>query len=102
MLDMMYAECYVQDVKYDTTLRKGGLSMTNYAKLRGLMAERGLEVVKLASILGISRQATSDKINGKSKISLTDAQTISKALNMSKEERDLIFFSEDVKSEATL
>lgn len=75
--------------------------MTDYAKLRGLMAERGLEVTKLAGILGISRQATSDKINGKSKISLTDAQTISKALNMSQEERDVIFFSEYVKSQTT-
>ena len=75
--------------------------MVNLAKLRGLMAERGLEVNKLASILGISRQATSDKLNGKSKISLTDAQAISKALEMTNEERDLIFFNENVKSEAT-
>jgi plasmid maintenance system antidote protein VapI len=75
--------------------------MTNYAKLKGLMAERGLEVTKLASILGISRQAASDKINGKSRITLTDAQTISEALKMNSEERDLIFFADDVKSEAT-
>ena len=75
--------------------------MTNYAKLKGLMAERGLEVTKLASILGISRQAASDKINGKSRITLTDAQTISDALKMNSEERDLIFFADDVKSEAT-
>lgn len=75
--------------------------MVNYPKLKGLMAERGLEVTKLAGILGISRQATSDKINGKSSISLTDAQTIAKALNMSRDERNLIFFGDDVKSEAT-
>jgi transcriptional regulator with XRE-family HTH domain len=75
--------------------------MTNYAKLRGLMAERGMEVSRLASILGISRQAMSDKINGRSKISLLDAQKISAALNMTKDERDVIFFSELVKSEAT-
>ncbi len=75
--------------------------MTNYAKLRGLMAERGMEVSRLASILGISRQAMSDKINGRSKISLLDAQKISEALNMTKDERDAVFFSELVKSEAT-
>jgi transcriptional regulator with XRE-family HTH domain len=75
--------------------------MTNYAKLRGLMAERGMEVSRLASILGISRQAMSDKINGRSKISLLDAQKISAALNMTKDERDVIFFSELVKSDAT-
>ena len=75
--------------------------MTNYAKLRGLMVERGMEVSRLASILGISRQAMSDKINGRSKISLLDAQKISEALNMTKDERDIIFFSELVKSEAT-
>ena len=76
--------------------------MVNLPKLRGLMTERGLEVNKLAIILGISRQATSDKLNGKSKISLTDAQAISRALGMTNVERDLIFFGEDVKSEATI
>lgn len=75
--------------------------MTDYAKLKGLMAERGLGVTKLANILGISRQAASDKINGKSRITLIDAQTISKALNMTSEERDLIFFGNGVKQEAT-
>lgn len=75
--------------------------MTNYAKLRGLMVERGVEVSKLASILGISRQAMSEKLNGRSKISLLDAQNIAVALNMTKDERDAIFFSELVKSEAT-
>lgn len=76
--------------------------MIDYAKLKGLMAERNLTVVELAQMLGISRQAASDKINGNTKINLTDAQTISRALNMSKEERDLIFFGNVVKSEATL
>lgn len=75
--------------------------MIDYAKLKGLMAERGLEVTKLAEILGVSRQAASQKVNGKSAISLTDARKIAEALNMSKEERDCIFFSEYVKSEAT-
>jgi len=73
----------------------------DYAKLKGLMVERGLEVTKLAEILGISRQAASGKINGKSPISLTDAQVIAQALNMSKEERDTIFFKNSVKSQAT-
>lgn len=75
--------------------------MIDYAKLKGLMAERGLEVTKLAELLGISRQAASGKINGKSPISLTDARTIAQALDMTKEERDMIFFGECVKSEAT-
>lgn len=75
--------------------------MIDYAKLKGLMAERGLEVTKLAELLGISRQAASAKINGKTPISLTDAHKIATALDMSKEERDLIFFGELVKSEAT-
>ena len=75
--------------------------MTNYAKIRGLMVERGVEVSKLASILGISRQAMSEKLNGRSKISLLDAQKIAVALSMTKDERDTIFFSELVKSETT-
>lgn len=75
--------------------------MINHAKLKGLMAERGLTVVELSHMLGVSRQSASDKVNGKAKISLTDAQTIAKALHMDKEERDLVFFNELVKSEAT-
>ena len=75
--------------------------MVNYAKLKGLMAERGLTVVSLSHMLGVSRQAASEKVNGKTKITLTEAQTIAKALHMDKEERDAIFFNDFVKSEAT-
>lgn len=75
--------------------------MIDYAKLKGLMAERSLTVVGLAHILGVSRQTASDKVNGNSKITLTEAQTIAKALRMNKEERDSIFFKEFVKQEAT-
>ena len=76
--------------------------MVNYAKLKGLMAERGVEVTKLAELLGVSRLSASGKINGKTPISLTDAKVISDALKMTKEERDIIFFAECVKCEATV
>ena len=72
--------------------------MTDYAKLKGLMAERGLTVTELAEKLGISRQATSDKINGKSPITLTDAQTIASTLKRTKTERDTIFFGKGLTS----
>ena len=75
--------------------------MIDYPRLKGLMAERGLTVVQLAHILGVSRQTASDKVNGNTKINLTEAQTIAKALNMNKEERDSIFFKNFVKREAT-
>lgn len=75
--------------------------MVNYAKLRGLMAERGMEINKLAEILGVSRQTASNKVNGKTGISITDAIQIAEALNMTSEERDMIFFSACVKSDAT-
>lgn len=75
--------------------------MIDYPKLKGLMAERGLTVVQLAHILGVSRQTASDKVNGNTKITLTEAQTIAKALHMDKEERDSIFFKSFVKQELT-
>jgi plasmid maintenance system antidote protein VapI len=75
--------------------------MIDYPKLKGLMAERGLTVVQLAHILGVSRQTASDKVNGNTKITLTEAQTIAKALHMDKEERDSIFFKNFVKQELT-
>lgn len=65
------------------------------------MVERGLEVNKLAEILGVSRQSASQKVNGKTSISLTEALTIAKALDMTKAERDCIFFGDNVKCEAT-
>ena len=69
---------YIISVKCDTTQTKeGGMRMINYAKLKGLMAERGVEVTKLAELLGVSRQSASGKINGKTPISLTDAKVIS-------------------------
>lgn len=75
--------------------------MVNHSKLRGLMVERGLKVEELARGLKLSRQSVSDKINGRRSISLLEAAYISHALGMSSEERDAIFFSEPVKSEAT-
>lgn len=75
--------------------------MIDYARLKGLMAERSLTVVELAHILGVSRQTASDKVNGNTKITLTEAQTIAKALHMDKEERDSIFFKNFVKQETT-
>lgn len=75
--------------------------MVNHSKLKGLMVERGLKVEELARGLKLSRQSVSDKINGRRSISLLEAAYISHALGMSSEERDAIFFSEPVKSEAT-
>lgn len=75
--------------------------MVNHNKLKGLMVERGLKVEELAKGLKLSRQSVSDKINGRRSISLVEAAYISHALGMSSEERDAIFFSEPVKSEAT-
>ena len=57
--------------------------MTDYAKLKGLMAERGLEVTKLAEVLGISRQSASAKINGKSPVTVDEAKRIKSALQVS-------------------
>lgn len=75
--------------------------MIDYSRLKGLMAERGLTVVQLAHMLGVSRQTASDKVNGNTRITLTEAQTIAKALHMDKEERDAVFFKNFVKQEAT-
>lgn len=75
--------------------------MVNHSKLKGLMVERGLKVEELARGLKLSRQSVSDKINGRRSISLLEAAYISHALGMSSEERDAVFFSEPVKSEAT-
>ncbi len=75
--------------------------MVNHAKLRGLMVERGLKVEELAKRLKLSRQSVSDKINGRRQITLIEALEISDSLNMSKDERDAVFFAENVKCEAT-
>jgi len=68
--------------------------MVNTAKLRGKMAEQNVEVQFLGTELGISRQAMSDKLNGRINFSLNDVHKISEVLNLTSEDRDLIFFSE--------
>lgn len=68
--------------------------MIRTEKIRGRMAELNIKVIDLAEALGISRQAMSDKLNGKTNITFSDANTISRKLRLTKEDRENIFFAD--------
>ena len=71
--------------------------MVNINKLKGKIVERELTVEKLADILGMDKSTLYRKIssNGDS-ISIKEADAISKALSLSLDEVNAIFFSQFV------
>lgn len=67
--------------------------MVNLSKLKGLLAEKGITVKELSSYLSISRQAMSNKINGKTDFSLDDVVKIAKYMGLSDEDVHYIFLN---------
>lgn len=67
--------------------------MTDKNKLRAKMALHGIRDYELADAIGMSRQSMSYKINGKRLFTAPEINAISKALELTLEERDEIFFA---------
>lgn len=71
--------------------------MIDYDKLRGALAERHVTRDAVADALGVSRQSATYKLTGKTKMTVYDAKKISDLLEFSVDDRDTIFFANDVK-----
>lgn len=71
--------------------------MVNYDKLRGALAEKRVTQGDVALKLGCSKQAVSNKIAGKSSLTVRDVTAICELLGATSDERDSIFFAECVK-----
>lgn len=71
--------------------------MVNVNKLKGKIVECGLNISKLADLIGIDKATLYRKIGDEGqKITIKEVDSISKELNLSKEEVNEIFFSQFV------
>ncbi len=70
--------------------------MTNTNLLKGALAARGMTMEKLAEMLSMTAATMSYKANNIRQFKAREISAIQKILNLSSEERDNIFFSEDV------
>ena len=64
----------------------------NYDKLRAVVMRSGMKQGFLAKKIGISDSAMHDKLTGKSAWKVTEAETFSEVLGLSRKEREEIFF----------
>lgn len=62
----------------------------NLAKLRGALTEKGITQRELAKKLGLTTKSVNAKLNGRSKISVDEAASMSKILEL--KEPSTIFF----------
>lgn len=71
--------------------------MVNINKLKGKIVERGLNISELAEKIGIDRATLYRKLGGNGEsFSIRDADLISKALELSIDEVNAIFFAQYV------
>lgn len=73
----------------------------NVNKLKGKIIEKGMNVEKLAGIIGLDRSTLYRKINDFEKITIGEVERIKNALELTDEEATSIFFDLDVASRAT-
>lgn len=65
--------------------------MPDLNKLKGIMVEKGKTYAEGAQIIGCSVTSFSAKMNGKSSFTVLEANELSNALHISKEDRATIF-----------
>ena len=66
--------------------------MTNTMKLKGAIAENGLSIARLSKKIDVSTGALSAKVNGKRTFTQEEIKKITAALQLTPEQRDMIFF----------
>lgn len=70
--------------------------MTNSVKLRAAVRRSGLRYGYIANRLKISAYCLAQKIDNRTEFRASEILHLSKLLNLTKEERDEIFFAENV------
>lgn len=70
--------------------------MTDANRLKSAMALIGITQSELASVIGISRNALSNKMNNKTAFNQKEISVISKTLKLSSDDINRIFFAVDV------
>lgn len=70
--------------------------MVNSEKLKEKIDETGVSISHLARKSGMTRESFYNKMNNETEFKVSEMLKISKALNISFEEREEIFFADDV------
>lgn len=71
--------------------------MVNVGKLKGKIVENGLSVKKLADMIGVNRSTLYRKLSHKGEtFTIKEASLIARALKLSAEEVNVIFFDQIV------
>ena len=75
-------------------IRKGGVEVSDIILLKKKINESGMTMVKIALKSGIIRETLYNRLNGKGEVLASEINGLTQALNLSKEERDAIFFNQ--------
>lgn len=67
-----------------------------YDLLREKIQSSGKTLTHIASVMGLSREGLYNKLDGTTEFKLSEINSISKELGMTKNERDRIFFDKNV------
>ena len=70
--------------------------MTNTLKLKAVMVEKGITSEMLAKAIGISTQTLSKKMNNHVEFKSKEIEKARVFLDLSRDERDFIFFANNV------
>ncbi|MEA4835156.1 MAG: helix-turn-helix transcriptional regulator [Anaeromusa sp.] len=70
--------------------------MVNVMKLKGRIVEEGFNIATLATSMGVNRSTLYRKLNGQCPITVDDADSIAKILQLSAADAYAIFFSQFV------
>lgn len=70
--------------------------MVDAEKLKQKIEDSGLKIGFIAGKLGLSHQGFLNKLNGEYSFKLDEIQKLCNTMNLSAEDRDSIFFADDV------
>lgn len=89
MLDISKTEVYNQAIPNE----RGYANRMNLPKLRGKIAEQNIGHKEIGFEIKCSRQTVSNKVNGKTPITLEEAQKLSELLHLTDQDKIDIFLS---------
>ncbi|ENZ13805.1 hypothetical protein [Enterocloster clostridioformis] len=75
--------------------------MTNSNALKKRISESGISISFIAKKVGITREAFYNKMNNETEFKASEISCLKEILGLSSEERDAIFFANEVEYKAT-
>lgn len=75
--------------------------MVDLILLKSTINNRGVTIVSIARNIGLSREGLYLKLAGDAEFKASEIEKITSVLNLTKDERDAIFFAEEVEPNST-